>query len=171
MTISNRPTKDEYFLSMAKLAGSRSSCLSRKVGCILVDKNNVVLATGYNGPPSGFTHCAETGCLRSKAQSGDDLANCMAIHAERNALMFCSDIFKIERAYTTVSPCLGCLVMLMNTSCKHLIFEKIYDKKILEIWESAGRTWTCTGTDVSVPVQLEEASRIPESCWSLHYRS
>ena len=147
----NRPTQDEYFLNMAHLVSTRSNCLSRQVGCVLVDECNIVLATGYNGVPSGFPHCYEGGCPRLGSKSGENLDNCYAIHSERNALMFCSDIFRINKAYITTSPCLQCMVMLMNTSCKEIIFSELYDEKALKIWENSGRKWTHTHSHVPNP--------------------
>lgn len=164
----NRPTQDEYFLSMAKLAGSRSNCLSRQVGCVLVDKKDRVLSTGYNGVPRKFKHCTEGSCPRLGAKSGQDLDKCLAIHAEQNALMFCKDIDRIDRAYITVSPCLTCAVMLMNTSCKHIIFGDIYDEKILQIWHQSGRSWTHANANVSSKIGLGNTQRISEPVPSLN---
>ena len=59
----SRPTWDEYFMEMAELARTRTTCLRRGVGAVIV-KDNRVLATGYNGSPKGVSHCSETGCLR-----------------------------------------------------------------------------------------------------------
>ena len=61
----NRPNWDEYFMEMAELARTRTTCLRRGVGAVIV-KDNRVMATGYNGAPSGVRHCEETGCLRQK---------------------------------------------------------------------------------------------------------
>ena len=58
-----RPSRDEYFMQMAHLVSSRSTCLSRKVGAVIV-KNTRILTTGYNGAPKGLKHCAEVGCTR-----------------------------------------------------------------------------------------------------------
>ena len=61
----NRPSWDDYFMDMTKLTSTRSSCLRRHVGAVLV-KNTRVIATGYNGAPTDVTHCEVTGCLRQK---------------------------------------------------------------------------------------------------------
>ena len=58
-----RPSADQYFMEMAKLASSRSTCLRRHVGAVIV-KDKHVLSTGYNGAPRGVSHCEEKGCLR-----------------------------------------------------------------------------------------------------------
>jgi len=145
----SRPTQNEYFMSLARLAGSRSNCLSRQVGCILVNDQHQVLSTGYNGVPRGFPHCTEGGCPRMGAKSGEDLHKCLAVHAEQNALIFCPDPHKIYAAYITVSPCLTCMVMLLNTQCNLIVFDEIYDKESIKLWEKTGRRWICTNSDVS----------------------
>lgn len=61
----HRPDWDEYFLGIAKLVSKRSTCLRRQVGAVIV-KERHILATGYNGTPSGIVHCEVTGCLREK---------------------------------------------------------------------------------------------------------
>jgi len=61
----SRPSWDEYFISIAELVSTRSICLRRKVGAVLV-KDRRIISTGYNGPPSGLKHCKEVGCLREK---------------------------------------------------------------------------------------------------------
>jgi deoxycytidylate deaminase len=60
-----RPSWDEYFATLAKQVSTRTTCLRRAVGAVIV-KENRILATGYNGVPKGMAHCAETGCLREK---------------------------------------------------------------------------------------------------------
>ena len=88
-----RPDTDAYFIDMAKLAASRSTCIRRSVGCVLVNARNHVLATGYNGVPAGSTHCNEVSTIRgaltfghacagADADSGTNLDSCLAVHAE-----------------------------------------------------------------------------------------
>ena len=76
-----RPSKDEYFMEMAILASSRSTCLRRKVGAVLV-KEGHVLSTGYNGAPKGLEHCEVTGCIREKMKvpSGERHELCRGVH-------------------------------------------------------------------------------------------
>lgn len=112
---------DEYFIELTKIVAKRSPCLSRQVGCVLVDKNNIILSTGYNGPPRGQGHCIE--CIRQKT---NNIHLCRAIHAEQNALLFCPDINKIEKAYITHSPCNTCMKLFLNTSCKEIIYLEDY---------------------------------------------
>ena len=122
----SRPTFDEYFTSMVSVVASRGSCARRKTGCILVDDNNQVLSTGYNGPPSGFTNCTDTPCAGANLPSGEGLDKCEAIHAEQNALLQCPDVRKITTAYCTTAPCIHCIKLLMNTSCSRIVFVEDY---------------------------------------------
>ena len=62
MAEDNRPSWDEYFMKMANDVATRTTCLRRGVGAVIV-KDRRILATGYNGVPTGLTHCSETGCL------------------------------------------------------------------------------------------------------------
>jgi hypothetical protein len=75
-----RPTWDEYFMSIAKLAASRSTCPRASVGVVIV-KDNRILSTGYNGSPSGEPHCTEIGCLMINNHCE------RTIHAETNAVV------------------------------------------------------------------------------------
>ena len=119
-----RITKNVYFMNLAKLVAERSSCLSRKVGCVLVDANDNVIATGYNGPPRGQDHCST--CIRKEY---DDIHKCRAVHAEQNALLQCKDTNTIKKAYVTASPCNTCLKLFLNTSCEEIIYLEEYRKE------------------------------------------
>lgn len=135
-----RPDKDETLLRMAWVASEQSTCVRRKVGCILVDSVGYVLATGWNGVTKGMPHCNEQApCEGATAVSGTKLDQCLAIHAEQNALLQCRDVQRIETAYITVSPCIHCVKLLMNTSCRRLVVSFIYDLRALELWYTSGR--------------------------------
>lgn len=139
-----RPDKDTYFLEMAFLVAVRATCARRKVGCVIVDGDGIVLATGYNGVPSGFTHCVDVPCEAAKAASGARLDECWALHAEVNAVAFCPDVRRISTCYTTVSPCVSCTKLLLNTGCRRLVFAEEYagaSGTSKALWESAGRVW------------------------------
>ena len=83
-----RPSWKDYFMDITNLVAKRSTCLRRSVGAILV-KNKRILATGYNGAPSGVPHCLDIGCLRVKMEiaSGQRHELCRGIHAEQNAII------------------------------------------------------------------------------------
>lgn len=122
-----RPDREDYFMSMALLVSFRSTCISRRVGCVLVNGEGHVLSTGYNGAPSGMAHCTTTGiCQRKESPSGQGLENCVAIHAEQNALLQCRDVREIGACYVTSSPCSHCLKLLMNTACSDIFYAEPY---------------------------------------------
>jgi dCMP deaminase len=143
-----RPSSDEYFIAMARLVATRSTCYRRSVGCVLVDAHNRVIATGYNGVPRGQVHCnyeTEKGlfpnlCPGALSASGTNLTACRAIHAEMNALISCRHPEDIAKAYCTASPCTVCMGGLLNTSCRTIVFDELYPHpEALKMWTSAGR--------------------------------
>ena len=138
-----REVSDFYFLKMALLVSERGTCARRKVGSIFVNKRNHVIATGYNGNPSGFPHCTDKPCAGANSLSGTDLDKCEAIHAEQNALLQCKDVHEIDRVYCTLSPCIHCVKLLLNTSTQQIIYgEKYVHDLARNLWESSGRGYT-----------------------------
>jgi dCMP deaminase len=128
-----RPSWDEYFLSIASLVATRSTCLRRQVGAVVV-KNKQILATGYNGAPMGVTHCDEVGCLREqlKVPSGERHELCRALHAEQNAfLQAARHGVNLDGAtlYVTVQPCSICAKMIINAGIKKVVMEGEYPDK------------------------------------------
>ena len=85
--MTGRPEWDVYFLLMAQVAASRSTCLRRRVGAVLV-RDRQILSTGYNGAPRGVSHCEAVGCLREQLgiASGERHEICRGSHAEINAI-------------------------------------------------------------------------------------
>lgn len=136
METNKRMSVDEYFLRMATLAAKRGTCIRRQVGCVLVNKKNHVLATGYNGTPRGFPHCIDSPCEGAKYESGKGLNKCLSTHAEQNALLQCHNVEEIYTAYVTASPCIHCVKLLLNTSCKHIVFLEEYPD------DDSKRLWT-----------------------------
>jgi dCMP deaminase len=126
----SRPSWNQYFMEIAELVAKRSTCLRRAVGAILV-KNKRVLATGYNGAPSGIRHCAEVGCLREEMQiaSGERHELCRGIHAEQNAIIQAAyHGVPIQGAtlYCTNLPCSICTKMLINSGINKIYFQSGY---------------------------------------------
>ncbi len=81
-------------------------------------------------------------CSGAKSPSGTNLDGCQAIHAEQNALLQCRDVYSIYTCYVTTSPCMTCTKLLLNTSCKRIIFKVRYSQTEAEkLWTSAGREW------------------------------
>ena len=120
-----RPSWDDYFLELAKLVSKRATCLRRSVGAVLV-KDKKILATGYNGAPSGFKHCLDIGCLREKLKipSGQRHELCRGLHAEQNVLLQAA-LYGISTRdsvlYITNQPCIICAKMLINAGIKEII--------------------------------------------------
>lgn len=138
-----RPSNDQYFLEMASLASTKSTCVRRQVGCVLVNSLNHVLATGYNGVPSKFDHCFDEPCEGAKSKPGEGLDLCLAVHAEANALLQCRDVQQIDTVYCTDSPCIHCVKMLLNTSAWRIVFSRPYPHAASqELWTRHGnRFW------------------------------
>ena len=123
---SSRPDWDTYFLEIASLASSRSTCLRRKVGCVLVDSKNHVVSMGYNGVPTRFDHCMEdVPCMGASAPSGTALDECMAVHAEVNAFLHLTSQDELT-AYLTVCPCMSCAKMICNSNVKRVVATEWY---------------------------------------------
>lgn len=138
-----RPSWDEYFMQITELVASRSTCMRRQVGAILVKEKNI-LATGYNGVPSGITHCDVTGCLRDKLKvpSGERHELCRGLHAEQNAIIQAARHgINIDGAilYCTDSPCIICSKMLINAGVGGIVFKRGYpDQLSLQMLDEAG---------------------------------
>lgn len=138
-----RPSWDEYFMEVARLAAKRSTCLRRQVGAALVAGRRV-LATGYNGAPAGMTHCLEIGCLREqlKVPSGERHELCRAIHAEQNTIIQAAKhglAVASATVYCTHQPCSICLKMLLNLDVVRFVFSSPYpDELSLRLFEEAG---------------------------------
>lgn len=137
-----RPQIETYFMAQALLTSTRASCGRRRVGCILVDDKNHVLSTGYNGPPSGIANCTDEPCGGFGYKSGEGLDECIAVHAEQNALLQCKEVSQIYAAYVTASPCIHCVKLLMNTPCQVIYFAEEYPhQNAKELWQELGRRW------------------------------
>lgn len=109
-----RPGWDEYFLNVAKAIATRGDCRRRQVGCVLVDTDHRIIGTGYNGAEPGGPSCLAGQCPRglSDAPRTEDYSNCVAVHAEANALLFARTSCKGATAYITEIPCDGCRKLL-----------------------------------------------------------
>ena len=129
-TAGRRPGWDAYFMQIAELVATRSTCLRRSVGAVIV-KNKRILATGYNGAPSGVRHCREVGCLREKLQveSGKMHELCRGIHAEQNAIIqaaYHGVSVKGASLYCTNRPCSICAKMIINAGIKKIYYQSGY---------------------------------------------
>jgi len=127
---SHRPSWDEYFMDITHLVAKRATCLRRHVGAILV-KDKKILATGYNGAPSGLNHCLDIGCLRElqSIPSGERHELCRGLHAKQNAIIQAA-YHGVEicgaTLYCTNHPCTICSKMLINAGITRIVFEEGY---------------------------------------------
>jgi dCMP deaminase len=122
-----RPSWDEYFLMLAKLAATRSTCLAFPVGAVIV-KNKQILATGYNGSPGGSAHCTEQGYCYPGLSSCDvsKTLPSRAVHAEANAIAQAAKHgISTEGAsiYVTLEPCLSCLKLIISAGIHEVFYE------------------------------------------------
>ena len=132
----SRPSWPEYFMGIATLVAQRSTCIRRHVGAILV-KDKRILATGYNGAPSGLKHCQEIGCLRQKADipSGQQHELCRGLHAEQNVIIqaaYHGISIKDSILYCTNKPCVICSKMIINAGIKKVYFAEGYDDPLAD---------------------------------------
>lgn len=138
-----RPSWDEYFIDIVDLIKTRSTCLRRQVGALIV-KDKRILATGYNGAPTGCKHCAEVGCLREQMgiPSGQRHELCRGIHAEQNAIIqaaYSGVSVKDSVLYVTDQPCVLCAKMIINSGIKKIIFKGNYpDELAMTMLQEAG---------------------------------
>ncbi len=125
-----RPSWNEYFMDIACLVAKRSTCTRRAVGAVIV-KDKRLLATGYNGAPSGLRHCGEVGCLREtmKIASGQRHELCRGIHAEQNAIIQAAYHGVPIRGgvlYCTNLPCSICTKMIINAGITRIYYREGY---------------------------------------------
>lgn len=142
-----RPDWDHYFMEMAEVVARRSTCLRRQVGAVLV-KDRRVLASGYNGAPSGMAHCQETGCLRQQLgiPSGQQHEMCRGLHAEQNAIIQAAlhgTSINGSLLYVTHQPCVICAKMMINAGVKNVVIKGAYPDALAEqMLQEAGITLT-----------------------------
>ncbi|PIZ73811.1 dCMP deaminase [Candidatus Peregrinibacteria bacterium CG_4_10_14_0_2_um_filter_43_11] len=118
----HRPSKDEYFMTLAHTIASRGTCPKAKVGALLV-KDGSIISTGYNGSPVGEKHCYEAGCNEADG-------HCQrAVHAELNAILQAAkhgNSTKDATLYITHFPCNHCLKAIRNCGITGIVYEKPY---------------------------------------------
>lgn len=138
-----RPDWDEYFLDIAELVSRRSTCRRRSVGAVLV-KERRILATGYNGAPTGLRHCLDLGCLREQynVPSGERHELCRGLHAEQNSIIQAAlHGVSVREAtlYCTNHPCVICAKMIINAGVAKVLYREGYsDQLSAEMLEEAG---------------------------------
>ena len=131
-----RPPWNDYFMTIAEDVKTRSTCIRRQVGAVIV-KDKRILTTGYNAPPMGISHCTPETCIRTKYNipSGEKHELCRGIHAEQNAVVqaayhgvsICN-----ASIYVTHQPCSICTKILINSGITHFLFRKPYNDPMAE---------------------------------------
>ena len=121
-------------MTLANQVATRTTCLRRAVGAVIV-KDRRILATGYNGVPSGIRQCAEVGCLREQlgVPSGQRHEICRGLHAEQNAIIqaarFGTDIDGAT-IYVNTQPCVVCAKMIINAGIREIVYQNPYPDEL-----------------------------------------
>jgi len=127
----SRPNWIEYFLMLAHVASTRATCDRKKVGCVIVDNANQIIATGYNGSPRGTPHCDEAG---HELKSIEGKQSCVrTLHAESNAIDFAGVRAKGCTLYCTCIPCYDCAKRIVNVGIKQIFYMEYYESRSTEL--------------------------------------
>jgi dCMP deaminase len=126
----DRPDWDTYFMDIAHVVKRRGNCCRRKVAAVVV-KDRRIISTGYNGTPRGVRNCCDGGCARcaSDAPSGTALGDCICSHAEENSITqaaYHGISLKGASIYVTLSPCLTCAKMIINSGILEVVYDEEY---------------------------------------------
>lgn len=118
--MNERPSWSDYFMTLAHHVASRGTCTRAKVGAVIT-RRHVILATGYNGSPSGWVHCTDEGCLIVNG-------HCVrTVHAERNAINQAAKAgVALDGAsiYVTVPPCLRCFLDVVSAGIREVRYPR-----------------------------------------------
>ena len=130
-----RVSWDQYFMNIAAVVASRSTCPRKFVGAVIV-RDRTILSTGYNGSIRGMPHCSEEGHMMEDG-------HCVrTVHAEANAIIQAAkNGVGIDGAtiYTTASPCWPCFKVIANSGCTRIVFGEFYrDNRIFEYAQQIG---------------------------------
>ena len=153
---STRPDTDEYFLKIASVVAERATCRRHHVGAVAV-RDKHMLATGYNGAPSGASDCLELGCLRDELgiPSGTRHEICRGIHAEQNVIIQASlhgVSLEGSTIYATHTPCILCAKMLVNAKIKRFVsFGSYNDDAFGALFQE---------TDIEIDIKERPSSKI-----------
>lgn len=136
MALDRRPRWEDYFMDIARVVATRSTCLRRQVGALLV-RDRRLLTTGYNGAPAKMRHCSETGCLRQErgVPAGTQHELCRGLHAEQNAIIQAA-LHGVNTAgsvlYVTHQPCVVCAKMLINAGVQSIVHAGDYPDELAQ---------------------------------------
>lgn len=121
--MNKRQSWDEYFMELAEKLATRSTCDRAHVGAVIVNDDNRIVSTGYNGSIPGNPHCDDIGhTLRD--------GHCIAtVHAEINAISYCAKegiALKNTILYVTHFPCINCTKSIISSGIKTVFFKNDY---------------------------------------------
>jgi dCMP deaminase len=137
--------RDRYYLGIADVVEGGADCLGSTVGALVVVEDRIV-TTGYNGTPSGFPNCGESGCVRCRDRwlekqgraaemsdpthvGGAGLDRCVCVHAEQNCFLTAARFgLPLQGAtlYSTLSPCFNCLKEAMQVGIERIVYGNWY---------------------------------------------
>lgn len=129
-----RPTKDTYYMNIAETARTRADCKGRKVGAVIVVEDRIV-ATGYNGVPSGMLNCTDGGCVRcqpGRRNQSEGYDVCICVHAEGNAIASAARngiAVGGGTVYTTLSPCFSCAKELYQAGINEVVYKEGWEPR------------------------------------------
>ncbi|HLM84282.1 MAG TPA: deaminase [Candidatus Bathyarchaeia archaeon] len=161
-----RPSWDAYFMALAKLAASRSTCISRPTGCVMV-KDKQIISTGFNGSMPGVPHCSDEGeCYRRsiKASDAGKYDFCRSIHSEANAVALAARAgASLEGAtcYHTLFPCYVCTKLLVRAGIKEMVYEFGYDSKNAE----RDKHWQEVIDEAGIKIRQVKLSEVDKKCF------
>ena len=126
-----RPGWDEYYMGIARAVATRSNCIRRRVGALVVVEK-AIIATGYNGTPMGVANCSDGGCPRcaSDAPPGAGYDTCVCVHAEQNAIVMAARHGNATNGgtlYATLRPCFGCAKESIQAGIREIVFDEPYE--------------------------------------------
>jgi dCMP deaminase len=135
ITMPQRASWDEYFMNIANVVASRSTCPRKFVGAVIV-REKTILSTGYNGSIRGMPHCTEVGHMMEND-------HCVAtIHAESNAILQAAKngvMIDGGTLYVTASPCWHCFKQVANSGLRRIVYAEFYrDDRIFNVAQHLG---------------------------------
>jgi dCMP deaminase len=158
-TVRPRASWDEYFMSIAQVVASRSTCPRKYVGAVIV-RNRTILSTGYNGSIRGMPHCSDVGHMMEDG-------HCVAtIHAEANAIIQAARngaTIESGTVYVTASPCWNCFKQIANAGIVRICYgEFSRDARIFDIAGKVGIELVHIPIAAPGPGAVAAAPAVPE---------
>ena len=141
----NRPNFDDYWMNVAQVISTRSTCIRRQIGCVIT-VDNLLVSTGYNGSCSKLDNCSDKQvCLRNELNiaSGTELQTDAAIHAEQNALINCPIPLRFttlpKTMYVTTYPCPICAKLIIQSRINRIVCYSAYSNQdAMELFAASG---------------------------------